>query len=334
MQYAAFYFSSLRNARRFCYAGCMQHTLPRVIIILLNWNNSGETIECLHSLRGVTYPNFSVVVVDNGSSDNSLEKLEKVRQETNDYSITILRNASNLGFSGGNNTGIQHVLMHGADYVLVLNNDTVVDVQFLEELVKEGERNPAVGILAPAIYFYYEPHLVWFGGTTRVEWYRMDKAISSSLFSKEMGSREHPVEVNFITGCAMLLRASALREVDNFDDRFFLYFEDADLSFRFQKAGWGLRWVPSAKIWHKVSVTTLGKLGAPRIHYYNIRNILLLSKKHGPRWMMAYRPAWAAYTLGKQIGKIVVGRNREISRAIARGVVDYYRGRYGKYAGK
>lgn len=320
---------------RFCYSkeSIMRAKInsPHVSVILLNWNNSTETIECLYSLQGVTYPNFRVLIVDNHSTDDSLQKLEKVLQEIDEYPVAILRNSDNLGFSGGNNTGFRHALSQGTDYILALNNDTTVDPAFLDELVGEGEKYRDAGIFAPAINFYYEPDLVWFGGRTSVTWRKMDKAITSSLFSREVPDNLHSIDVNFITGCAMLLRASALKDVEGFDERFFLYFEDADLSFRFQEAGWALRWVPSAKILHKVSVTTLGQVGTPRIHYYNTRNILLLSRKHGPKWMIFYRPLWAIYTLGKQLGKIALGRNRETSRAIVRGVVDYYRGRFGKY---
>lgn len=303
---------------------------PRVSIIFVNWNNSDETIECLDSLKGIKYPNFNVVIIENNSSDNSLERLNKVRRQIQDYQIIILRNSDNLGYAGGNNTGINYALQSGAEYILLLNSDTRVDSLFLDELVKEAKSEKEVGIFAPIIYFYYEPHIVWFGGNTDIRWSKMDKAITSNLFLKKSPQDLYSVDVNFISGCAMFLRAEAVRQVGVFDERFFLYFEDADLSLRMKTAGWRLRSVPTSRIWHKVSVTTLGKLGSSGVHYYNTRNILLLSAKHAPIWMISYRPLWAAYTLAKQGIKIIIGRNRKVSRAIAQGIFDYYRGRFGK----
>lgn len=305
---------------------------PRVSIALLNWNNADETLGCLASLKDVRYPNFDVVIVDNGSSDNSVARLEQFSKQNSDIAITIVRNAENLGFSGGCNTAITWALEHGGEYILLLNNDTEVDPLFLDELVKAASLSPRTGILVPSIFFYYEPNLLWFGGDTNVAWRKMNQGITSSLFKKELPEEEvRPHSLSFASGCAMLMRTDALRKVGGFDERFFLYFEDADLSFRFRKAGFDILWVPTSRILHKVSATTLTKVGSPRVHYYDTRNVLLLSKKHGPWWMPLWRPLWALYTFAKQITKLAVGKHPDVSRAIADGVLDYYMGRFGKY---
>lgn len=305
---------------------------PRVSIALLNWNNAEETLGCLESLKDVRYPNFDVVIVDNGSSDDSITRLEEFSRQQSTLTVTIVRNSENLGFSGGCNTAITWVLEHGGEYILLLNNDTEVDALFLDELVKTASLSGNAGILVPSIFFYYEPNLLWFGGNTNVAWRKMNQGITSSLFKKELPKGDFkPRTLSFASGCAMLMRTDALRTVGGFDERFFLYFEDADLSFRFRKAGFDILWVPTSRILHKVSATTLTKVGSPRVHYYDTRNVLLLSKKHGPWWMAVWRPAWALATIAKQFIKLVIGKNRAVSRAIADGVIDYYMGRFGKY---
>jgi len=305
---------------------------PRVSIALLNWNNAEETLGCLASLRDVRYPNFDIVIVDNGSQDDSIARLDEFQKNNPALSIRVLRNNENLGFSGGCNTAIEWALKEGGEYLLLLNNDTEVDPLFLDELIKASSLSPRTGILVPSIFFYYEPNLLWFGGDTNVAWSKMNKGITSSLFKEELPSEaQDPRSLSFASGCAMLMRTEALKEVGGFDERFFLYFEDADLSFRFRKAGWDILWVPTSHILHKVSATTLTKVGSPRVHYYDTRNILLLSKKHGPWWMVVWRPVWASYTFKKQVLKLLLGKHREVSRAIADGVLDYYAGRFGKY---
>ena len=134
---------------------------PSVALILLNWNNSAETLQCLESLKQVVYGSLSIIVVDNGSSDDSLLKLERYREE---LPLTILKNKDNLGFAAGNNTGIQYALTKGAQYILLLNNDTTVAPDFLPELVKDLEEHKDVGIVGPAIYFSQSPKLLWFNG--------------------------------------------------------------------------------------------------------------------------------------------------------------------------
>jgi len=300
---------------------------PFVFIILVNWNNSEETLECLQSLKDVSYPNFHVLVIDNASGDNSKERLDAWES---DYPYTVLQNKSNMGFTGGNNTGIRYALAHGANYILLLNNDTVVDKEFLTYLVEDMEAHPQVGIAGPSIYFYDKPKILWFnGGTISL------RKFVGSIEHENMGGRqkkEQSEDTEFITGCALMGRARMWKEMKYLDHRFFLYFEDADLNIRAKKAGWGIRLVPRAKIWHKVSVTTLGKLGAPKILYYHYRNAHLLIEKHAPLWMRAYIHLLALYVAVKQVVKLAIPIfPRAHSWLILRGNIDYYLRRFGKF---
>lgn len=302
-------------------------TKTKIAIVVLNYNNIKDTLECLDSLKNINYDNFEVVLVDNNSQDESKTVLKNFSREK--LHIIFLEN--NLGFSGGNNEGIKYALDRYAEYVLVLNNDTKVDSNILIEFLSEFKKYPDAGVLTSAIYFYDEPDILWFGGKTKIEWRKMDRAISSEYFSKTLPQDINSKEVNFITGCCMFIKREVFERVGMFDDRFFLYFEDADFSMRTKKAGYKLIWTPRAKIWHKVSRTTLVEVGTSNIHYYNTRNILLLAKKHGPWWIKIYMYLWAFYKFLKQIIKLAFPFrfNKQISFSIMRGIRDYYLGSFG-----
>ncbi|MDX1607810.1 MAG: glycosyltransferase family 2 protein [Candidatus Spechtbacterales bacterium] len=306
---------------------------PSVYIIFLNWNNSEETLECLESLKRLTYGNFKVVIIDNNSTDDSLLYLKNFKKEQTIYDIDIIENERNAGFAEGNNIGMRYALEQGADYVLFLNNDMKVDPMFLSEMMDVAQNNEKAGIIGSTIFFYDKKNLIWFGGDTPMKWTKMDEMIASTcdFYKKKLPPAVPPIQVSFITGACMLIRREALEKTGGFDKRFFLYFEDADLCFQIQDAGYELWWQPKAKLWHKVSATTLPKLGSPRLHYYHVRNVLLLGFKNGPWWLYLYHPLWAVYTAVKQMIKIIIGRQRDISKARLRGVIDYYRERFGKY---
>ncbi|MEX2145346.1 MAG: glycosyltransferase family 2 protein [Candidatus Spechtbacterales bacterium] len=303
---------------------------PSVFVILLNWNSFKDTIVCLRSLGKVKYKRVNILVVDNNSSDNSVFELEKFKADNPGLNLEIVKNNENSGFAGGCNVGIRKSLTCGADYVLLLNNDTEVSPDFISPLLCEAEKNKKAGIISPAIFFYDERELIWFGGKTKISWLAMDKAISSSLFKKRISSETSNENVNFLTGACMLIKKETLREIGEFDERFFLYFEDADLSLRAREAGWLLVWTPYSKIWHKVSATTLPSLGSAGMHYYHNRNIMLLAKKHGPIWVKFYMHVWAFLKIVKQLLKITARQDKEVSCAIIAGIRDYYKNKFGK----
>src|SRR3989339_346256 len=123
---------------------------PLVYILILNWNGKEDTLECLSSLKKIDYPNYKTIVIDNGSTDDSVKIINKKYPK-----IKIIENKKNLGYAEGNNVGIRYALKNKADYVLILNNDTIVDKKFLTELVKVGESNEKVGIVGPNVYCYF-----------------------------------------------------------------------------------------------------------------------------------------------------------------------------------
>lgn len=302
-----------------------------VVIALLNWNNSNETLGVLKSLQDVNYKNFSVLVVDNGSSDESVKVLQEFFEIIKEYDKNLIINKENKGFAGGCNTALDWCCENNKEYILFLNNDTEVKEDFLSIMMNAVAQNKDGVVFSPSIYFYDKRDLLWFGGSTDISFAKMNKGMRSSLFMKPLPHNLQVLEIDFASGCCMLCKADELKKVGGFDENFFLYFEDVDLSFRLRNLGHKIYWVPNATIYHKVSATTLTKLGSAIVHYYDVRNSLLLSQKHTSFLFVPYRFLWSLNVIAKQFIKIKIKKNVEVSRMIIRAVLDYYRGNFGKY---
>jgi GT2 family glycosyltransferase len=219
--------------------------LPLVYVVVLNWNRKDDTIECVASLMAMDYPSFRIVVVDNGSEDGSVEALKAKFP-----ALEVIVNDKNLGYAVGNNVGICHALQQGASYVFLLNNDTVVRQNLVAELVKVGEADPQVGVLAPKIYFYGSRDRIWSAGPKR--------RIVSIALGKQNRIYDKQREVKDATGCALLVKKEVFKEVGMFDPVYFMYQEDNDFSKRVREGGYKIIYVPSAEMWHKVSASTQG----------------------------------------------------------------------------
>ena len=250
---------------------------PKVSIVTLNWNGLEDTTECLQSLKKITYRNYEVIVVDNRSDGDDVESL---KQGFGDY-IRIIENDANYGFAEGNNIGIRRALKANAEYVLLLNNDTVVAPDFLTELVKIAESDPRIGLLGPKIYFYNEPNKIWFAGG-RIS--LLSKSSNRSQNVIERGQFDNVDCVDFISGTCILVRRPVLESIGMFDPIYFFSMEDIDLSFRATRAGFRNVFVPTSIIWHK-----LFRSGSknPKVPYYTARNAIILARKH----FCAYRIA-------------------------------------------
>jgi len=261
-----------------------------------------------------------VLVVDNGSSDGSGHKLQAEFP-----AITFFMAGENLGFSGGNNIGIEDALQRGTDYVLLLNNDTVVDPQFLTNLVDAGEGDPHIGLLAPKILYDSEPQRIWYAGgyfqqiTGICRHFGLDEIDNEQRFAKIR-------DTQFITGCAMLIKASVLRTIGFLDARLFVYWEDTDFCMRASNAGFRSVFVPNARIWHKISRTC--GTDSPFTLYLTTRNHLIWVAKYIP---FPYKPAALALTLGRKISKAcrLTFSNRKSSTAVWRGIRAFFMREYG-----
>ncbi len=243
---------------------------PRVFIILVNWNNWQDTLECIRSLANINYANHRIIVIDNGSTDDSFKRLKRSSPK-----VKLIRSQENLGFAGGNNVGIRYSLGNKADYVLLLNNDTVVDKDFLEPLVQFLETDPKFGIVGPLIYDYHVKDKLWWAGGKFDFWLNFHP-------ETEMSQSETKI-VTFQSGCAMLIKKEVFEKVGFLDEDYFLYYEDADFCFSAKRVGFSCAVTKKSNIWHKISMSTKGEEN-PANEYYYVRNKLKFGHKNCPRW--------------------------------------------------
>jgi GT2 family glycosyltransferase len=265
---------------------------PRVSIIILNWNSYQVTLDCLLSLRKIDYPNFEVLLVDNGSVDGSPEKLIANAPE-----VKLIRNATNLGFAGGCNVGMRDALHRGTDYVLLLNNDTIVAPDFLSQLVRVAESDVKIGAVSPKILFFDHPDRLNYAGGEQRPWRLSPKVFG--LRQLDDGSYDRIREVSLLTGCAFLIKAEVVRKIGVMEEIYFHFYEDIEWSLRVLKAGYKTLYVPAAKIWHKEHYVTDRNQGNGFIEFHLARANMIFVRKHVPlkRWplKMPFFGAWMMY---------------------------------------
>jgi len=270
---------------------------PTIAIVILNWNGWEDTIECLTSLKNLTYPNWKAIVVDNNSTDGSAQKIQQTFPD-----VTLINNNSNLGFSEGNNVGIREALRSKADYIFILNNDTILDPPIFSYLLAESEKLNEPAILSPRIFSYTSPQEISFGGARWLP----DKAkflilqSSNTSFSDE---DSEAFETGFALGCAMFFNRLIPEQIGLFEKKFFLHFEDMDWCNRARKAGIPIFHVPKAKLWHKISSTFERETSKGTSHYYCTRNHLLWIEKHLKSTEKRIAYTWVLKQMFKQIKK-------------------------------
>lgn len=283
---------------------------PKVCFVVVNWNQRQLTLDCLASLAEQNYRNYSVTVVDNGSDDGSVPAVRAAFPDT-----VVLENGANMGIAYANNVGIRYALAAKADYVFLLNNDTVVDPDMLRRLVAVAESEPSIGATGPTMLYYDHPEIIWCAGN-RIDWrdgstYRLG-AEQRFVFMETTA----PCAVDFITSCAVCIKRAALEELGLMDERYFIYYDETDWFARAAAAGWRTVYVPQAMMWHKVSAT-MGE-SSPITDYYMIRNKFLFLQKNlsGLSKTFALSRAGAqtlltiaAYTLKNQRGQRLRNRN-------------------------
>jgi len=245
--------------------------IPHVSVILLNWNQPEFTLDCLKSLQGVDYPAHDVIVVDNGSVDGSPARIRAAFPD-----ITLIENRENLGFAAGNNVGIEYALRHGADYVLLLNNDTEVAPNLLTSLVEAAESDSRIGAVGPKIYYYDHADVIWSAGGAVNRF-----GEPSHLHENEVDTDEAdaPRYVDYVTGCALMVRREVIEALGPLDARFFIYFEETEWCARMRRAGFRIVYVPQARMWHKISMTA--RTTSRRYLYLMTRNRLLYLRLTG-----------------------------------------------------
>lgn len=245
-------------------------TMPSVHAVTINWNGLSDTLACLKSLKAQDYANLKIHVVDNASDESEPAALAAAHPD-----VEILRQDTNLGFCGGNNVAIRRALEAGADYVLVLNNDTIAPPPLISELIASGNRLAEVGAISPVILSYPETDNVWFAGSV---WESETAGFRHLLAGRNRAEQKatEPFESLYACGCCMLVSAKVLKQIGLMDERYFAYYDEADWCSRMTEAGLKCYVIPSATVLHKVSRSTPGLISA----YLMARNRLLWMKEH------------------------------------------------------
>ncbi len=280
----------------------------KVHVIILNWNGREVLGPCLDSLMRVNDPPLEIIVVDNGSTDSSREI---VRQGF--PGVELIENGENLLFAAGNNVGIEAALERGAEFVLLLNNDTEVDPGFAAEMFQAFD-DPAVGVAGPKIYYHDDPERIWYGGggfnrLTGVPFHRGLRRMEGSF-------EDAPGETGWVTGCALMARREVFGQIGLLDPSYTIYCEDVDFCLRAAAAGWSLRYVPSARLWHKVSSGSGGGMTPFKLENRIAGTWKLFAGHRSFWWRVLHFPVHAAGFIGLSLGLLLTGRWKLLSSAI------------------
>lgn len=253
--------------------------IPLVAIILVNYNSFEDTVECVKSLLNIEYDNYKIVVIDNASTEKNEHAIKFLKQHT-----SYISSPGNQGFSGGNNLGISYCdEKYHPDYFLFLNNDTVVKKDFLTELLQTASHNKDVGIVCGKIYYYDEPNILWFDGGTFDSNYGIADHIHYNKPDKYFSRYEKDIE--FATGCLLLIPKSTVDNVGYLDEEYFMYAEDVDYSRRVRNAGFRILYTSASIIYHKVGRSSKNN---DFTTYYMIRNNLYIIQKYASKKRIAY----------------------------------------------
>ena len=255
--------------------------MPCVYVLILNWNGKELMKDSLSSYLENDYPNFRVVMIDNGSMDDSVEYVRK-----NFPQVIILPNERNLGYSGGFNVGLDYAFnQENADYVLISNNDVKADRRVISQLVNVAETDEMIGFVTGKVYYYDNPDTLQTVGKKEdpILW----NGDHLGNREKDLGQFDEVKERFFVDDIFTLVRRNMYKEIGGYDTTFFLQCEEYDWQARAKKKGYKIFYTPFAKIWHKESMT-LGKC-SPKKAYYDARNPMLVILKHqSPEFFRKY----------------------------------------------
>jgi GT2 family glycosyltransferase len=296
---------------------------PHVAVVILAFNGREDTLRCLESIERVEWDDLTTFVVDNASSDGVVGAVEERFPD-----VRVIRSERNLGFAGGNNLGLRAAHEAGAEYMLILNNDTVVDPASIRELVAEAERRPDAGALCPLIYYMDPPERIWYAGA-RFDPRRGYNGRHTGYRERDRDQYAGTRETGRATGAAILVPRRTIDEVGYLDERLFLHVEDVEWSLRIREAGYRILLVPSARVWHRVSVA-MGGEHSPSSAYYSIRNTLAVCDWHAPlSGVAALRRSFVIWTVALVHTRRAPHPLRNL-RSVIEGRRDYRAGRLGE----
>ncbi len=296
-------------------------TTPLVIFVVLNFNRREDTLQCISSLEQNTYKNQKIILLDNSSTDGSVEAVEARFPD-----VQIIRLQQNLGYAGNNNAGIDEAMRQGAEWIFVLNEDTVLAPDCVAQLISVGESDPTIGIVGPMVYHHNEPEIIQSAGGKMDKYFRAEHLGQNQV---DRGQYPQPHRVEWISGCGIMVRRAVIDQIGTIDARFFYYAEEFEWCIRASEVGWKIVHVPQAKLWHKGVQRDYHP--KPSLMYYFTRNrLLLLSKHRAPlsawvvNWAEILRPLTSWTIKPKWRGQ------REYRNAMWRGMLDFLRRRWGQ----
>ena len=243
----------------------------KIAIIIVNWKQYQLTKLCLYSLQKIKYDNYQIILIDNESNPKELKKIKNQFDK-----IITFPNQKNLGFTGANNVGIEYAIKNDFEYVMLINNDTEVEKNFINPLIELLEKNQNFGAAQPLILNYYNRNKVWSAGGFLNKFFGYTYVIKSPEGIKK--------NIDWITGCCFFLRTDVIKKIGLLDEKFFAYYEDVDWSIRIKNAGYDLAFVKSSVVYHHGSKSSKNESNegtlSPFVHYLNIRNHIFLLRKN------------------------------------------------------
>ncbi|SDY63184.1 MULTISPECIES: glycosyltransferase family 2 protein [Rhodonellum] len=290
-----------------------------VAIIIINWNGFPFTLQCIRSLENTLYPSFKIIVIDNGSTDNSLQKLREAYPAHHYIGL-----AENIGFTGGNNVGMAYALENGFDNILLLNNDTEVSPDFLDQLILFQKLQPNAGLIQPLIFFNQQRKIIWSAGGK----YNSLLAIPTTLHDRKTIDPQliPDRELDWATGCCLLISKEVLQDVGFMVPGYFAYFEDVDWSLRMKKKGYQIFLASKAIIFHEAGASSKkthseGTLSAT-VFYLHARNQIFLIRNHGlfPFALLAFGYQLLKYMVW--ISYFCLRKRFKKAKAVLRGIKD------------
>jgi len=296
---------------------------PDLYIILVNWNKPNLTLDCIKSINESSYKEYKTVVVDNYSSDNSIEIFKQ-----SNLNFHLIKATENLGYTGGNNLGIEYAMAMNCKYVLLLNNDTLINPNTLFNLVAPLNKDVSIGITQPKIFFYPDSSLIWSGST------KLNKLLLRTRLvgykEKNDPTLDKEQYLDYAVGCATLIRSSVIEKIGMLDDDYFAVCEDVDYGLRASAAGFKIWYVPDAYVYH-IESASAGGADNPQYVYYQARSYLILFSKWSVNYMH-FALVFSVYSLSTliRIAKLLfVGNNRGVA-AIYLGFRDFFLKKFGR----
>jgi GT2 family glycosyltransferase len=293
---------------------------PLLFVIVLNNNRIKDVLACLDSLFQSDYKNLKVLLVDIDSEEKTRKMISQRFLD-----VQIIPLTTNLGYAGNNNIGIQAALSQGAEWILILNDDTILDPLCLSHLVDAGESNSKIGIVGPMVFHFDEPNVIQSaGGMLGLYW----QSIHLGKDEIDQGQFQSMREVDWISGCAILVRKAVIDKIGMLDVDYFLYWEETEWCIRAAKAGWKILQVPHAKLWHKGVQREYQP--QPYVTYYSTRNRLFTLEKHkAPIFIRMLALANVLRTLFSWSVKPRWRFKRDHRNAMWRGLIDFLYRRMG-----